>query len=88
MNPPYGERLKQDVTVEFYDMMGSVLKHNFPGYSAFIITSDKELMKRIGLRPKEKKILFNGPLECSFVRYDLYEGSLGSELLKSRISKP
>lgn len=88
MNPPYGERIKQNDSEEFYNMIGSVLKHNFPGYSAYIITSDKELIKRIGLRPKEKKILFNGPLECSLVRYDIYEGSLGSESLKSPVSEP
>lgn len=81
MNPPYGERLRQNDATEFYNMMGSVLKHNFQGYSACVITSDKELIKRIGLRPKLKKILFNGPLECSFVKYDLYEGSLRKKSL-------
>jgi len=32
-------------------------------------------MKFIGLKPDKKIPLYNGPLECSFRKYSLYEGS-------------
>jgi putative N6-adenine-specific DNA methylase len=58
-----------------YSMIGSTLKHNFPGYTVWIISSNKESLKRIGLKPEEKHFLYNGALECIFVKYELYPGS-------------
>lgn len=75
INPPYGERLKIDEADGLYDMIGSALKHGFPGFSAWIITPAVGSLKKIGLRPLSKKILFNGPLECTLARYDLYSGT-------------
>ncbi len=75
INPPYGERLLPEETDTLYDMIGTVLKHNFTGYTAWIISSNKDSLKHIGLKPKEKHILFNGALECSFNKYELYQGS-------------
>lgn len=75
INPPYGERLLPEDTDSFYGMIGTALKHNFHGYTAWIISSNKESLKHIGLKPKEKHILYNGALECSFNKYELYQGS-------------
>ena len=75
MNPPYGERMKQSESENLYNMIGSTFKHNFPGYKAFLITSNKEALKQIGLKHKEKVTLYNGSLECFLVKYELYEGS-------------
>jgi putative N6-adenine-specific DNA methylase len=76
INPPYGERLLPDDTDVLYSMIGTTLKHNFPGYTAWLISSNKESVKHIGLKPKEKHTLFNGALECQFMKYELYQGSL------------
>jgi putative N6-adenine-specific DNA methylase len=78
INPPYGERLLPEDTDSLYEMIGTILKHNFFGYTAWIISSNKKSLKRIGLKPKEKHILYNGALECSFNKYELYQGSLKS----------
>ena len=75
INPPYGERLLPEETDSLYNMIGTSLKHNFHGYTAWIISSNKESLKRIGLKPKEKHILYNGSLECLFLKYELYQGS-------------
>jgi putative N6-adenine-specific DNA methylase len=75
MNPPYGERLLPDETDSLYSMIGTSLKHNFAGYTAWIISSNRESLKHIGLKPKEKHLLYNGSLECSFNKYELYQGS-------------
>ncbi len=75
MNPPYGERMKQPESENLYGMIGTTLKHNFPGYKAFLITSDKEALKKVGLKHRQKLTLYNGSLECLLVKYELYEGS-------------
>jgi putative N6-adenine-specific DNA methylase len=75
INPPYGERLLPEETDALYGMIGTALKHNFHGSVAWIISSNKESLKRIGLKPKEKHILFNGSLECLFIKYELYKGT-------------
>jgi putative N6-adenine-specific DNA methylase len=75
INPPYGERLLPEDTDTLYSMIGTTLKHNFQGYSAWIISSNKESLKHIGLKPKEKHFLYNGSLECIFNKYELYAGS-------------
>lgn len=75
MNPPYGKRIKVSETDDLYQMIGTSLKHNFPGYKAWILTSDKESLKHVGLKPSRKIVLYNGSLECLLVSYDLYHGS-------------
>ena len=76
MNPPYGERLEHTDADDLYSMIGTTLKHNFPGYKALLISSDKESLKQVGLKPEKKITLFNGSLECLLVKYDLYKGSV------------
>ena len=75
MNPPYGQRIKSEDNDELYGMIGSTLKHNFPGYQAWLITSDKDSLKQVGLKPAKKTTLFNGSLECVLVKFELYQGS-------------
>jgi putative N6-adenine-specific DNA methylase len=75
INPPYGERISQGETDSLYGMIGSTLKHSFHGHSAWIISSNKKSLKNIGLKPAQKYRLFNGALECLYIRFDIYEGS-------------
>lgn len=75
LNPPYGERLKSNKEMEdLYGAIGSTLKHQFAGATAWIISSNAEAMKRIGLKPSKKYRLLNGELDCQFNRYDLFQG--------------
>ena len=74
-NPPYGERLLEEGVNELYESIGSRLKSKFPGYVAWIITSNPEAAKHIGLHPSKKHTIFNGPLECRFMKFELYDGS-------------
>jgi putative N6-adenine-specific DNA methylase len=75
MNPPYDERLEETNINELYSAIGDRLKQAFSGYEAWIISSNKDALKEIGLRPSRKMTLFNGPLECRFQKYELYAGS-------------
>lgn len=73
-NPPYDERIKIEDSLAFYKMIGDSLKQNFAGYTAWLISSDLASVKFIGLRPSRKIQIFNGPLECRFLRFDLFKG--------------
>jgi len=75
MNPPYGERLKPNDLKIFYQKIGDKLKNDFAGHTAWLIGSNVEVMKFIGLSPDRKIKLYNGPLECSFRKYTMYAGS-------------
>ncbi|MGB0392169.1 MAG: THUMP domain-containing class I SAM-dependent RNA methyltransferase [Salibacteraceae bacterium] len=75
INPPYGERLDPDDINSFYKEIGDTLKNEFQGWDAWIITSNKEALKHIGLRTSKRIKLYNGPLETRFVHYELYRGS-------------
>jgi len=72
-NPPYGERLSPGDDA-FYSTIGERLKHTFTGSEAWIISTNS-CFKTIGLKPARKIALFNGSLECSFRKFELYKGS-------------
>ncbi|MDC8004411.1 THUMP domain-containing protein [Aureisphaera galaxeae] len=74
-NPPYDERLSIDDVSQFYGDIGNTLKRGYPGSQAWMITSNMEALKHVGLRPSRKIKLYNGKLESKLVKYDLYEGS-------------
>ena len=73
-NPPYCERLNIDVN-EFYKKVGDTLKHNYPNSTAWMITSDMQALKHVGLRTSKRIELKNADLDCKFVKYELYEGT-------------
>ena len=50
-------------------------KKKYSGFSAWVLTANSEAAKHIGLRPSRKIQLFNGSLECRFLKFDLYAGT-------------
>ena len=72
INPPYGERMSLEDAAAFYKELGDTMKRSFKGWSVWVLSSNKEAMKRIGLKPSKKLTLYNGPLECTYRRYDMY----------------
>ncbi len=78
MNPPYGERIETvDYEINgFYAMMGDHMKEAYTNYKVWMISSNKEALKCIGLKPKKKHTLYNGALECKFQCYTMYRGSM------------
>jgi putative N6-adenine-specific DNA methylase len=76
MNPPYGERMDQDEDINaLYTSIGDTLKKKWSGWTAWILTSNMEAAKHVKLTPKPRLQLFNGALDCRFMRYELYSGS-------------
>lgn len=71
-NPPYGERLGEAGELgPLYEMLGDVMKRRFPGWTAWVLGGNRALEKRIGLRPAAKLVLFNGPIECRFLKFPI-----------------
>lgn len=75
MNPPYGERMDKDDIATFYKAIGDTLKKKYAGYNAWILSSNPEGFKNVGLKPTRRIHLFNGPLECRFMKFEMYGGS-------------
>ena len=75
-NPPYGERLgAEDELAAFYPRLGDALKKRFAGWDCWFLSADTRLPKLIGLKPKRKIPLFNGPLECRLYGFAMVAGS-------------
>ena len=51
------------------------MKSHWAGFSAWIISSDFDALKRVGLKHSSRETMYNGPLECRWVGFELYEGS-------------
>ena len=84
LNPPYGERLHSNKEMEdLYTAIGSTLKHQFAGATAWIISSNAAAMKCIGLKPSKKYHLLNGELDCQFNKYDLFAGKRNESIIHS-----
>jgi len=76
-NPPYGVRLgEQQQLAEFYPKLGDVLKKQFTGWSAYILSADMRLPKLIRLHTSKRTPLFNGALECRLFEYKMVEGGM------------
>jgi putative N6-adenine-specific DNA methylase len=72
-NPPYGVRLGEEEELkEFYKEMGDILKQRFKGWTAFILSGNKNLTKCVGLRTSARFPLFNGTIPCTLLKYELY----------------
>jgi putative N6-adenine-specific DNA methylase len=72
-NPPYGERLTDSGSLEaLYRDFGDTLKQRWSGWTAWILTGNLEAAKRIGLKATRRIPLWNGPLECRLLKYELY----------------
>lgn len=73
-NPPYGERLDGNIA-DLYGKIGDTLKQEYQDTNAWIISSNIEAIKNVGLRPSRKIKLFNGKLESKLLMYSIYKGT-------------
>src|SRR5690554_5963745 len=71
-NPPYGERLGEEIqTLLLYRRFGAQLRQYFQGWQVAVLAGDDSLLKRMKLRSLRKYKLFNGALETTLALYDL-----------------
>lgn len=72
-NPPYGRRLGEEEQLKsFYRQIGDAFKQRGAGYTGWLLTGSLELAKDVGLKASRRIVLYNGPLECRLLKYDLY----------------
>lgn len=72
VNPPYGERLgAEDELPALYARLGTILKDRFLGWRAAVFTGNPELGKHLGLRAVRMHTLYNGPIECKLLHFQI-----------------
>lgn len=73
INPPYGKRLGDEEGLrELYGRIGDIMKQRCRGWTGFVLTGNPGLAKHIGLKAARRFVLYNGPIECRLLRYELY----------------
>jgi putative N6-adenine-specific DNA methylase len=70
VNPPHGERLGMDTAG--WRALGDLLKQRFKGWKAVILAGGEDRGKQIGLRPRRRLPVMNGPLEARILLFDLF----------------
>ena len=72
-NPPYGKRLGEEEALKpLYKEIGDVMKQRCKGYTAYLFTGNLELAKCVGLKASRRIVLYNGPIECRLLKYEMY----------------
>ena len=72
-NPPYGSRLGDEYElIDVYRDFSHTLKVEFKGWSAWILAGNKDLIAEFKLKASRKFFIMNGPIECRFLRYDIF----------------
>jgi len=74
INPPYGERLPVADINDSYHAIGDAFKKNFTNYDAFVFTGNLSAAKHIGLRTSRRIEMYNGPIECRLLKFEMYRG--------------
>ena len=75
LNPEYGARLGGELELEgTYGRIGDFFKQSCQGYTGWLFTGNRSLLKKIGLRATRRLPFFNGDIECRLARYLLYRG--------------
>jgi 23S rRNA (guanine2445-N2)-methyltransferase / 23S rRNA (guanine2069-N7)-methyltransferase len=71
-NPPYGERMGAEAEViKIHSLLGATLKEHFGGWHAAVFTGRPDLGPRIGLRAHDTYSMYNGPLPCKLLRFEV-----------------
>ncbi len=105
-NPPYGERLGAQGDASelpaLYASLGAVLRERFDGWRAAVLTGNPDLGKGMGLRATRFHTLYNGPIECRLLHFQVStaahvsdrprplppaERGPGAEMLANRLRK-
>jgi putative N6-adenine-specific DNA methylase len=76
-NPPYGQQSepKSATVARLMDRFGDQLKQGYPGWDAWLLSGDRDLPAQLKLKETRRTVLFNGPIECRFYRFELVAGS-------------
>ena len=72
VNPPYGERIgTADEVMDLYKDLAFTLKTHFKGWTCWVVSGNSDLTKALNLKASRKYRIYNGPLECRFLKYQI-----------------
>ncbi len=72
-NPPYGERIGlEEVDGADWSTIGQTLREHFGGWQAWLLTSDPQLPRKLGMRERRRAPLFNGAIECRLFGFEIF----------------
>lgn len=76
-NPPYGAQStpKSAPVTRLMSDVAANLKRNFGGWTAWLLSADLDLPRQMRLKESRRTVLFNGPLECRYFRFELVSGT-------------
>lgn len=82
-NPPYGVRLGDHSLLEWvFKDFSHALKENFHGWDVWILSASHEQSASFGLKASQKFQVFNGNLECRFLKYEIKKGSYSTRVFR------
>ena len=61
---------------DFFARLASHWKKHYTGWTAWMLTPDRDLPRRMRLKETRKIPMWNGPIECRLFRFDLVAGSM------------
>lgn len=71
-NPPYGERLEDAERAQaILSDFSATLKNQFKGWTAWILSGNTEAIKGLRLKAERRTPIWNGPIECRFLKYSI-----------------
>ena len=75
-NPPYGEQSapKSATVPALMRDFGDRMKASFPGWTAWMLSADRDLPRQMRLHATRKTVLYNGALECRLFRFEMVAG--------------
>lgn len=68
VNPPYNVKLRVNDQVRFYNQINNMLYRHYKAYDNWMICPADINLKRAGFRIDKEYTVFNGPIECQFVK--------------------
>jgi len=71
-NPPYDQRLQIQNIDLWYKNMGDVFKNFYKGFTVWIISSNKQAFRKLGLKSDQRFLLKNAGLDCEFCQYNIF----------------
>ena len=69
------EQAETDDGGEFFSQLATHWKKNYAGWTAWVLTPDLQLPKRMRLKESRRVPMWNGPIECRLFRFDMVAGS-------------
>ena len=90
LNPPYGERIgakgsgqggREDFepgtgsSADFYAGLAAHWKRHYAGWTAWVLSPEPKLPSMMRLKESRRVPLWNGPIECRLLRFDMVAGS-------------